>query len=112
MMTRRLSLIALAGLVSGFLVTGSFSLPRPVSAAQHTQTEIKQKGKETAKKGQAKWESLSPEQQQQLQDKWHVTADQAQEKWDSMSPEQQQQAKAKGKTAAQKTRQKWQTLPQ
>jgi hypothetical protein len=111
MMTRRSSLLALAGLVSGMLVTGGFSLPRQVSA-QPTQTEIKQKAKQGGQKAAAKWDSLSPEQQQQLQDKWKMTADQAQAKWDSMTPEQQQQAAARGKSAAQKAQKKWQSLPQ
>jgi hypothetical protein len=111
MMTRRSSLLALAGLVSGMLATGELSLPRQVSA-QPTQTEIKQKARQGAEKAVAKWDSLSPEQQQQLQDRWRMTAEQAQAKWNSMPPEQQQQAMAKGKSAAQKAQQKWQSLPQ
>jgi hypothetical protein len=110
-MTRRSSLLALAGLVSGLLVTGDFSLPRQVSA-QPTQTEIKQKARQGAEKAVAKWDSLSPEQQQQLEDKWKMTAEQAQAKWNSMTPEQQQQAIGRGKTAAQKVQKKWQSLPQ
>ncbi len=111
MLTRRSSLLTLAGLVSGFLVTGQFSLPRQVSA-QPTQTEIKQKGRQGAQKAVVKWDSLSPEQQQQLQDRWKMTAEQAQAKWNSMPPEQQQQAMAKGKSAAQRAQKKWQSLPQ
>ena len=110
-MTRRSSLFALAGLVSGILVTGDFSLPQQVSA-QPTQTEIQQKAKQRRQKAVAKWESLSPEQQQQLQDKWKMTADQAQAKWNSLTPEQQQQAAARGKSAAQKAQKRWQSLPQ
>jgi hypothetical protein len=111
MMTRRSSLLALAGLVSGILVTGEFNLPQQVSA-QPTQTEIKQKARQGAQKSVAKWDSLSPEQQQQLQDKWKITAEQAQAKWNSMPPEQQQQAMAKGMSAAQKAQKKWQSLPE
>jgi hypothetical protein len=110
MMTRRSSLLALAELVSGVLVTGELSLPRQVSA-QPTQTEIKQKARQGAQKAVTKWDSLSPE-QQQLQDNWKMTAEQAQAKWNSMPPEQQQQAMAKGKSAAQKAQKKWQSLPQ
>ena len=106
MMTRRSSLFVLAGLVSGILVTGDFSLPGQVYA-QRTQTEIKQKARQGTQKAVAKWDSLSPEQQQQLQEKWKMTAEQAQAKWDSMTPEQQQQAVARGKSAAQKAQKKW-----
>ena len=106
-MTRRSSLLALAGLVSGILVTGDFSMPRQGSA-QPTQTEIKQKAKQGGQKAVTKWDSLSPEQQQQLQDKWKMTAEQAQAKWNSMPPEQQQQAVSRGRSAAQKAQKKWQ----
>jgi hypothetical protein len=61
MMTRCSSLIALAGLASGFLVTGGLGLPQQVSA-QPTQTEIKQKRGVAAKKAATKWDSLTPEQ--------------------------------------------------
>jgi hypothetical protein len=111
MMTRGASLFVMAGLVSGILVSGDFSLPGLVSA-QPTQTEIKQKARQGAQKTVAKWDSLSPEQQQQLQEKWQMTAEQAQAKWNSMTPEQQQQAVARGKSAAQKAQKKWQSLPQ
>jgi hypothetical protein len=111
MMTRRSSRIALAGLLSGLLVTGGLGLPQLVSA-QPTQTEIKQKAGTAAQKAATKWDSLTPEQQQQLQEKLKLNAEQAQAKWNSMTPEQQQQAKARGKAAGQKARQKWQSLPQ
>jgi hypothetical protein len=99
MMTRRSSLLALAGLVSGILATGTLSLTRQVSG-QPTQTEIKQKIRQGAQKAVAKWDSLRPEQQQQLQDRWKMTVEQAQAKWNWMPPEQQQQAMAEGKSAA------------
>jgi hypothetical protein len=111
MMTRGASLFVMAGLVSGILVSGDFSLPGLV-CAQPTQTEIKQKARQGAQKTVAKWDSLSPEQQQQLQEKWQMTAEQAQAQWNSMTPEQQQQAVARGKSAAQKAQKKWQSLPQ
>jgi acyl-CoA reductase-like NAD-dependent aldehyde dehydrogenase len=111
MMTRRTSLVTLAGLVSGFLVSGSPSVIRSVSA-QPTQTEIKERGKQAAKQAQVKWESLTPEQQQKLEERWHADAQKAKEKWDSMTPEQQQQAIAQGKAAAQRVRKKWQQLPE
>jgi predicted Fe-S protein YdhL (DUF1289 family) len=111
MITRRSALLAVAGLVSSILVTGDFGQPRQVSA-QPTQTESKQKARQRTQQAVAKWDSLSPEQQQQLEDKWKMTAEQAQAKWNSMTPEQQQQAMAKGKSAAQKAQKKWQSLPQ
>ena len=110
-MTRRASLLALAGLMSGILVTGDFSLPGQVSA-QPTQTEMKQKARQGAQKTVAQWDSLSPEQQQQLQEKWQMTAEQAEAKWNSMTPAQQQRAVARGKSPAQKAQKKWQSLPQ
>jgi hypothetical protein len=111
MMTRRSSFFALAGLVSGILVTSAFSLPGQVSA-QPTETEMKQKARKGAQKTVAQWDSLSPEQQQQLQEKWKMTAEQAQEKWNSMTPGQQQRAVARGKSTAQKAQKKSQSLPQ
>jgi hypothetical protein len=111
MITRRSSLLALAGLASGMLITGTFGLPGQ-AAAQRTQTEMKQKAKEGAQKAATKWDSLSPEQQQQIQDQWKVTADQAQAKWNAMPPEQQQQAISRAKSAAQKAQKKWQSIPQ
>jgi hypothetical protein len=88
-MTRRSSLLALAGLASDILFAGGLSLPRQVSA-QPTQTELKQKARQGAQKAVAKWDSLSPEQRQLLQDQWKMTAEQAQAKWDSIPPEQRQ----------------------
>jgi hypothetical protein len=58
MLTRRSSRLALAGLVSGFLVAGLLSIPGQVSA-QPTQTEIKQKARQGAQKAVAKWDALS-----------------------------------------------------
>jgi hypothetical protein len=110
-MTRRSSFFALLGLVSGILATGAFSLPGHVSA-QPTQTEIKKKARQGAQKTVAKWDSLSPEQQQQLQEKWKMTSEQAQEKWNSLSPGQQQRAVARGKSTAQKAQKKSQSPPQ
>src|SRR5215475_15460065 len=101
MMTNRWSFFAMAGFIGGLLVIGELSLPRQVFA-QPTQTEIKQKARQGTEKAVAKWDSLSPEQQQQLENRWKLTADQAQAKWNSMSPDQQQQAIARGKSAAQK----------
>jgi hypothetical protein len=49
MMTRRSSLLALAGLVSGMLVTGDFSLPRQVFA-QHTHRRFSRKPSKVARK--------------------------------------------------------------
>jgi hypothetical protein len=111
MMTRCSSFFTLAGLVSGILVAGAFSLPGQVSA-QPTETEMKQKARKDVQKTVAQWDSLSPEQQQQLQEKWKMTPEQAQEKWNSMSPGQQQRAVARGKSTAQKAQKKSQSLPQ
>lgn len=111
MMTRRSSVITLAGLLaSGLLFAGILSAPGPVSA-QATQTEIKQKAKTQATKAATKWESLTPEQQKKLQDQWKVAADQAEQKWASMTPEQQQQAIGTAKADASKAKKKWQATP-
>jgi hypothetical protein len=88
-MTRRSSLLALAGLASEILFAGGPSLPRQVFA-QPTQTELKQKARQGSQKAVARWDSLSPEQRQLLQDQWKMTAEQAQAKWDSIPPEQRQ----------------------
>lgn len=109
-MTRRSSLITLAGLVSGLLFAGGLSVPGPVSA-QKTQTEMKEKAKGSAAKAAATWESLTPEQQKKLMDQWNVTADQAKVKWAAMTPEQQQQAIATGQAGVDKAKKKWQATP-
>jgi hypothetical protein len=111
MLNRRWLLFALAGLAGGILITAEIILPRPVFS-QPTQSELKQKARQGTQKAVAKWDSLSPEQQQQIEERWKMTADQAQEKWNAMSPEQQQQAMARAKSAAQKAQKKWQSLPQ
>lgn len=110
MMTTRMSLVTLAGLMSTFLVIGSPGLPGS-ALAQPTQSEIKAKAKATAKKTPLKWDSLSPEQQEHLKTVWKTDAQKTQEKWDAMTAEQQQQFIAKAKAQGQKTREKWRSLP-
>jgi hypothetical protein len=64
--------LALAGLVTGILATGEFTLPRQASA-QPTQAETK-------RKAVAKWNSMPPEQQQQAMAKGKSAAQKAQKK--------------------------------
>lgn len=111
MITRRLSLLAVAGLVSGIWLAGSF-FSLPMAVAEPTQTEIKDKAKQRAQKGQDRWQSMTPEQQQSAKEKGETAVDKGQEKWQSMTPEAQDAAKQKGKTGAQKAQKKWQSLPQ
>ena len=110
-MIRRSSLLAVAGLVSGIWLAGSF-MSLPMASAQPTQTEIKEKAKQKAKKGQDRWQSMTPEQQQAAKEKGETAVDKGQDKWQSMTPEAQDAAKDKGKTTAKKAQKKWQSLPQ
>ena len=112
-MTRRASLIALAGLASGFLVSGSLGLPGSVAAQSEspTKTGIKAKTKAAMKKGQVKWESLTPEEKEQVKAKLNTTVEQAQAKWESLPPERQEQLYLKGQATSQAARKKWQSLP-
>ena len=113
MMTRRRSLVTLAGLASGFLVSAGLGLPGSVSAQSGSPTKsgVKAKSKAAAKKGQMKWESLTPEQQEQAKTKLQAGAEKANEKWNSLTPEQQQEMIGKGQAGAQRARKKWQSLP-
>ncbi|OGL15282.1 MAG: hypothetical protein A3F92_14355 [Candidatus Rokubacteria bacterium RIFCSPLOWO2_12_FULL_71_22] len=110
MMTRRASLITLAGLVGGFVAGGSLGAGS-VSAQSPTQTEIKAKGRAAVEKGQVKWESLTPEQQEAMKTRAKGDMQKAQAQWQSMTPEQQQEMLSAGKAAAQRGRKKWQALP-
>jgi hypothetical protein len=111
MMTKRASLLAVAGLVSGIWLAGSF-ISLPLAVAQPTQTEVKEKAKQRAKKGQERWQSMTPQQQQAAKERGEEAVDKGQEKWQSMTPEEQQAAKEKGKSAVKKAQKKWQSLPQ
>ena len=110
MVTRRIWLMAMVGVASGVLASGSLGALSAVSA-QATQSGIKAKGKETLSAAEAKWVALTPQQQQQLAQQWHMSAAQAEQKWQSMTPQQQQQEIAQAKGAAQNAKQKWQQLP-
>ncbi len=111
MMSRRSSLLVIAGLVSGIWLAGSFA-PLPVAASQRTKTEVKQEAREKGEQGQDKWQSMTPEEQQQAKEKGKAGAEKKQEQWQSLTPEQQQAAKEKGQKGAQKTKKKWQSLPE
>jgi hypothetical protein len=110
-MTKRTSLLAIAGLMSGIWLAGSFA-PLPLAWAQPTKTEIKQKGKQKSQKGQENWQSMTPEEQQAAKEKGQAASQESQEKWQSMTPEEQQAAKQKAKGGTQKARKKYQSLPQ
>ena len=110
-MIRRSSLLAVAGLVGGIWLAGSFT-SLPLASAQPTQTEIKNKARQGAKKGQERWQSMTPEQQEAAKEKGEAAVDKGQDKWQSMTPDAQDAAKEKGQSAAQKAQKKWQSLPQ
>jgi Ethanolamine utilization protein EutJ (predicted chaperonin) len=111
MTIKRWSVLTVAGLASGIWLAGNF-IALPLASAQPTQTEIKERTKQKAKKGQERWQSMTPEQQEAAKEKGEVAVDKSQEKWQSMTPEQQQAAKEKGKSGAKKAQKKWQSLPQ
>jgi hypothetical protein len=111
MMTRRSSLLAIAGLVSGIWLAGSV-ISVPPASAQPTQTEIKQKTKKKAAKSREEWQAMTPEEQQAAKEAAKEKANKSREEWQAMTPEEQQAAKHKAKKGAAKTREKWQALPQ
>ena len=100
------SLIALAGMPTGVVAVAIGSV-----SAQATKSGIEARTKDAAKKTQAEWQSLSPEEQQKFRDQWKVDAEKAQAKWNSLTPEQQDAEKQKVTAAAKKGQQKWQVLP-
>ena len=106
MMTRRASLITLAGMLAGVATIGIGSV-----SAQATKSGIETKAKEAASKAQIDWQSLPADQQQKLKEQWKMDADKAQQKWNSMTPEQQDAEKQKVAATADKAQKKWQSLP-
>jgi hypothetical protein len=105
-MTRRVLILAFAGMLAGFFIADS------VVFAQPTKSGIKKGTQEAVKQGQEKWHSMTPEQQQQAIERGKEGAEKAEDKWQSMTPAQQEQAKERAKAGAQKARKKWQQLPQ
>lgn len=83
---------------------------------QPTKSGIKAKGRAATEKGVAKWESLSPEQQEYLKEEGKVRGKKAmmtgKEYWNSLSEEEQQQAIARSREGVKKGRRKWQSLPE
>jgi len=83
---------------------------------QPTKSGIRTKSKAATETGVAKWESLSPEQQEYLKEEGKVRGKKAmmtgKEYWNSLSEEEQQQAIARAREGAQKGRRKWQSLPE
>jgi hypothetical protein len=106
MMTRRASLIALAGIVAGVASIGIGSV-----SAQATKSGIEAKAKEGATKARMDWQSLPAEQQQKLREEWKMDAEKAQQKWNALTPEQQDAEKQKVAAVADKAQKKWQSLP-
>jgi hypothetical protein len=111
MMTRRSSLLAIAGLVSGIWLVDSFSSV-PLASAQPTQTEIKKKAKKKAGQSREEWQSMTPEEQKAAKGEAKQEAAEKREEWQSMTPEEQKAAKGKAKKRGGKTREQWQSLPQ
>ena len=105
LMTRRASLITMAGLIGGFLAAGTASAQGP------TQSGIKSKARGAMEQGKVKWESLTPEQQEAMKARAKGDVQKAQEQWQSMTPEQQQEVIAAGKATGQRARKKYQSLP-
>jgi hypothetical protein len=110
MMTKRSSLGAIAGLVSGMWLAGSL-LSVPPASAQSTQTEVKSRVKQGALQGKGKWQSATPEQQESAKATGKADIQESQAKWQSATPEAQQQAKDKGVSKAQEGKKKWQSMP-
>lgn len=105
-MTRRASMIALAGMLGGVVTLNVGGV-----AAQATKSGIEAKTKDAMQTARTDWQALPAEQQQKLQERWKVDADKAKQKWNAMTPEQQDTEKQKVMAEAGKAQEKWQLLP-
>jgi hypothetical protein len=105
-MTRRESLIAMAGVLVGGVTIGVGSV-----SAQATKSGVETRAKDAGKRTQAEWQSLSAEEQQKLREQWQMDAEKAQQKWNALTPEQQEAERQKVASAAGKAQKKWQSLP-
>jgi len=81
-----------------------------------TKSGIKAKARKAGENGLARWESLSPEQQQYVKEEAKVRGKEAaitgEEYWNSLSVEEQQQTIERSKEGIGKARKKWQSLPE
>jgi len=111
MMTKRSSHRAIAGLVSGAMLLAGSLLSCSPASAQPTQTEVKDKAKQDAVRGQEKWQSMTPEDQQKAKAKGQADVQHGKATWKAATPEAQQQMKEKGADDVQKGRKEWQSLP-
>jgi hypothetical protein len=108
------------GLVFVFLFTAVLADFNSSYAARErktaTQSGIKDRGQAAKERQVARWESLTPEQQEYLKEEAKVTTKDAaitgQEYWDSLSAEEQRQAIDRSKEGVEKGRRRWRSLPE
>ena len=81
-----------------------------------TKSGIKATGQAKKESGMARWNSLSPEQQEYMKQRARAAASKAkasgEEYWNSLSPDEQQEALVRAKAAMKKGRKRWQSLPE
>jgi tRNA/tmRNA/rRNA uracil-C5-methylase (TrmA/RlmC/RlmD family) len=109
-MTRRLGLLAVVGLLSGLLVGVTLSSPS-LTHARATKSRIKARARQIKKATKTKWESLSPEEQERVRAQLQTGAKSAQEQWEAMSAEEQQAVKEKARAGIRRARKAWKKLP-
>lgn len=107
-MRKLVSLIALTGL----LVTTGLSTPSLLYAGGLTKSRVKAGARRAGEKSKAKWESLSPEEQQKLTELAQQDEKKAKAKWESLSPEQQQEFKKQAKAGGVRLKKWWDQLPE
>jgi hypothetical protein len=117
---KRLSLLFVCSTVLVFMLSAGFADFSNSYAwekkRQPTKSGIRTKSQAAAETGVAKWESLSPDEQEYIKQEARARGKKAaitgKEYWDTLSEEEQQQAIARSREGVQKGRRKWQSLPE
>ncbi len=98
--------VSLIGLSHGTVAQG----------ADPTKESIRARGQMIRQKGQMRWNSLTPEEQQRIREQAKQATANAKAKgkayWDSLTPEEQQEALQRARAGAAKARQKWESIPE
>jgi hypothetical protein len=117
---KNVSRVSVLSLMFAFLITigiGNFTDSHAWDKKRNpTQSGIKERGKAAKQRQLARWESLSPEQQEYIKEESKVHGKAAtmtaEEYWNSLSPEEQQDAIARTEEGVEKGRRKWRSLPE
>ena len=117
-----ISRLNVLGILAAFLLTiglGDFTDSHAWERKQRrspTKSGIKATGQAKKESGMARWNSLSPEQQEYMKQRARAAGSKAkasgEEYWNSLSPDEQQEALVRAKAAMKKGRKRWQSLPE